>query len=367
MATDSSAAAASLTRCANASSVAATIRAIWAAAASTSLATVAAARSVSRAVASAAASVIAASRVATWAAWRSLPGVVAAASSSAAWSAASATWATADWARICTRRAVRTASRATACAAIAAACSPCRRSAARTRRGRPLRDRPWRRPRRQRWRRPRSASGRQAASASSLRAVRGRADGPRLDGAVPQRPRLAARPGRTAGRPHGTPVRPDDHGPAQIATADHLVLVQRRGTGVVRMSQTASRAYVRSRVVGFRCLAHVRPVDPDETGYVAAPVPSLRSGGPSHHHPGAHLVSDINVALVHADARQDQTVTTGTKAWELFRRRPRGHRRTGRRRPARPRPRARRRRRGRGGRDRQPRTAATSCGTPPRT
>ncbi len=30
-------------------------------------------------------------------------------------------------------------------------------------------------------------------------------------------------------------------------------------------------------------------------------------------------MSDINVALVHADARQDQTVTTGTKAWELFR------------------------------------------------
>ncbi len=30
-------------------------------------------------------------------------------------------------------------------------------------------------------------------------------------------------------------------------------------------------------------------------------------------------MSDINVALVHADVRQDQTVTTGTKAWELFR------------------------------------------------
>jgi threonyl-tRNA synthetase len=30
-------------------------------------------------------------------------------------------------------------------------------------------------------------------------------------------------------------------------------------------------------------------------------------------------VSDIHVALVHAGARQDQTVTTGTKAWEMFR------------------------------------------------
>ena len=35
-------------------------------------------------------------------------------------------------------------------------------------------------------------------------------------------------------------------------------------------------------------------------------------------------MSEINVVLVHADAREDQTVTTGTKAWELFqRRRPR--------------------------------------------
>ena len=30
-------------------------------------------------------------------------------------------------------------------------------------------------------------------------------------------------------------------------------------------------------------------------------------------------MSDIHVALVHADARRDETVTTGTKAWELFR------------------------------------------------
>jgi threonyl-tRNA synthetase len=29
-------------------------------------------------------------------------------------------------------------------------------------------------------------------------------------------------------------------------------------------------------------------------------------------------VSQINVVLVHADRREDQTVTTGTKAWELF-------------------------------------------------
>ena len=29
-------------------------------------------------------------------------------------------------------------------------------------------------------------------------------------------------------------------------------------------------------------------------------------------------MSDIQVALVHADAREERTVTTGTKAWELF-------------------------------------------------
>ena len=29
-------------------------------------------------------------------------------------------------------------------------------------------------------------------------------------------------------------------------------------------------------------------------------------------------MSDIKVALVHADAREDRTVTTGTRAWELF-------------------------------------------------
>ena len=29
-------------------------------------------------------------------------------------------------------------------------------------------------------------------------------------------------------------------------------------------------------------------------------------------------MSDINVLLVHADAREDRRVTTGTKAWELF-------------------------------------------------
>ena len=29
-------------------------------------------------------------------------------------------------------------------------------------------------------------------------------------------------------------------------------------------------------------------------------------------------MSDINVVLVHAAAREDRTVTTGTKAWELF-------------------------------------------------
>ena len=29
-------------------------------------------------------------------------------------------------------------------------------------------------------------------------------------------------------------------------------------------------------------------------------------------------MSDIKVAVLSADARQDSTVTTGTKAWELF-------------------------------------------------
>ena len=29
-------------------------------------------------------------------------------------------------------------------------------------------------------------------------------------------------------------------------------------------------------------------------------------------------MSDITVHLIHADAREDRTVTAGTKAWELF-------------------------------------------------
>ena len=29
-------------------------------------------------------------------------------------------------------------------------------------------------------------------------------------------------------------------------------------------------------------------------------------------------MSDIKVVLVHADAREERTVTTGTKAWELY-------------------------------------------------
>ncbi len=29
-------------------------------------------------------------------------------------------------------------------------------------------------------------------------------------------------------------------------------------------------------------------------------------------------MSDLKIALVHADAREERTVTTGTKAWELF-------------------------------------------------
>ena len=29
-------------------------------------------------------------------------------------------------------------------------------------------------------------------------------------------------------------------------------------------------------------------------------------------------MSEIKVVRVHADVRQDQTVTTGTKTWELF-------------------------------------------------
>ena len=37
-------------------------------------------------------------------------------------------------------------------------------------------------------------------------------------------------------------------------------------------------------------------------------------------------MSQINVVLVHADAREDQTVTTGTKAWELFQETSRGDR-----------------------------------------
>ena len=65
------------------------------------------------------------------------------------------------------------------------------------------------------------------------------------------------------------------------------------------------------------------------------------------------LVSEIKVVRVHADERQDQTVTTGTKAWELFADDTGRDRGPGRRRPEGPRLRARRRRRGRGRGDRQ--------------
>ena len=34
--------------------------------------------------------------------------------------------------------------------------------------------------------------------------------------------------------------------------------------------------------------------------------------------PKEHTVSDLKIVLAHADAREDRTVTTGTKAWELF-------------------------------------------------
>jgi threonyl-tRNA synthetase len=34
---------------------------------------------------------------------------------------------------------------------------------------------------------------------------------------------------------------------------------------------------------------------------------------------GEQTVSEIKVARIHADAREEQTVTTGTRAWELFR------------------------------------------------
>ena len=78
-------------------------------------------------------------------------------------------------------------------------------------------------------------------------------------------------------------------------------------------------------------------------------------------------MSDIKVTVVHADVREERTVTTGTKAWELFADDPEviaarvgGD-------AARPRPRARptatRSRRSRS----TARTAATSCGTRPRT
>ena len=68
-------------------------------------------------------------------------------------------------------------------------------------------------------------------------------------------------------------------------------------------------------------------------------------------------MSDVNVTVVSAAQRAEQTVTTGTKAWELFRRRPRRHRRPHRRRAARSLVRAGRRRRGRAGRDRLGRRA----------
>ena len=33
-------------------------------------------------------------------------------------------------------------------------------------------------------------------------------------------------------------------------------------------------------------------------------------------------MSDLKIVLVHADAREERTVTTGTKAWELYAERP---------------------------------------------
>src|SRR5215510_3261124 len=38
---------------------------------------------------------------------------------------------------------------------------------------------------------------------------------------------------------------------------------------------------------------------------------------PSSYSPGA-VVSDLKIVLTHAGAREERTVTTGTKAWELF-------------------------------------------------
>src|SRR5690242_12322467 len=48
-----------------------------------------------------------------------------------------------------------------------------------------------------------------------------------------------------------------------------------------------------------------------------ASCPWIRSSGPSTYHSGA-VVSDLKIVLTHADAREERTVTTGTKAWELY-------------------------------------------------
>ncbi len=64
-------------------------------------------------------------------------------------------------------------------------------------------------------------------------------------------------------------------------------------------------------------------------------------------------MSDLKIVLAHADAREDRTVTTGTKAWELFADDTDGDRGPRQRRAQGPRVRARRRRRGRGRGDRQ--------------
>ncbi len=47
-------------------------------------------------------------------------------------------------------------------------------------------------------------------------------------------------------------------------------------------------------------------------------MPSAVADGPRTTTQGASFVSDLTVVLIHADARDDRTVATGTKAWELF-------------------------------------------------
>ena len=124
-----------------------------------------------------------------------------------------------------------------------------------------------------------------------------------------------------------------------------------------------------------RCVEFVHALDwptPRLIGKPARDVPvagryDRSSVQPSSPRSQGAFVSDIKVVLVHAGEREEQAVTTGTKAWELFADDAERDRGPGRRRAARTSPTSSpTATRSRASRSTAP-TATTSCGTRPRT